>query len=183
MPLGAAIRLLVVHLPVDPDLDDGDVRPLDRRVVVPLVAVGGVAGSLCRVLLQRAIGGPGSSGADWPWDTLIVNVVGSLLLGWLLAWLHEVAPAARVPRPLLGTGFCGGFTTFSTFALEVAAAGRAGNPDGAIPYVVASVVGSLLAAAAGVVLGRVVARASDRERWLRRVGHAARSGRRRGDGS
>lgn len=182
MPLAAAVRLLVVHLPVDPDLDDRETRPLGRRAVVVLVAVGGLAGSLCRAGVQAAIGSPGTSGADWPWDTLTVNLFGSLLLGGLLAWLHEVAPGARVPRPLVGTGFCGGFTTFSTFAVEVSVAGRSQHLGLAVPYLVASVVGSVLAAALGVLLARVVARAANRERWLRRVRHAARAGK-RGDRS
>ncbi len=176
MPLATALRLLVVHLPVDPDLDDRVTRPLDRRVVVALIAIGGSAGSLCRGLVQSSIGGPVTSGAELPWDTLSVNLVGSLLLGYLLAWLHEVRPTARVPRPLLGTGFCGGFTTFSTFAVEVTVAGRSQHVAVAVPYLVASVLGSVLAAAVGVLFARVVARAGNRERWLRRVRHAARAG-------
>lgn len=175
MPLATALRLLVVHLPVDPDLDDRAGPPLDRRAVLSLVAIGGAAGALCRGLVQTAIGSPGTSGADWPSDTLVVNLVGSFLLGWLLAWLHEVAPTARVPRPLLGTGFCGGFTTFSTFAVEFTTRTAQSHAPLAFGYVVASVVLSLAAAVLGIVVVRVGVRLTDRSAWHRRLRHATAS--------
>ena len=68
------------------------------------VYVGGVAGTLARAGVAEAIASP--------WATLLVNVIGAALLGYVV-----VALPAR--RPLLGTGFCGGLTTFSTLQLEV----------------------------------------------------------------
>jgi len=58
---------------------------------------------------------PGS----WPWATFGVNVAGAFILGWLITRLQERVPPSAYRRPLLGTGFCGAFTTFSTFQVEL----------------------------------------------------------------
>jgi CrcB protein len=90
----------------------------------------------------------------FPWTVLMVNVAGSVLLGVVLAeeWNH---PTKRL---LLhdggGIGFCGGLTTFSTFALEVVELGRGDEYAIATIYVVASVVGTI----AGVIAGAGVLR-------------------------
>jgi fluoride exporter len=158
-----------MRLPVDPDLDATDVPRLSRNTTVALVAVGGLAGTLARAGVAQAV--PPRPGG-WPWATLTVNIVGCLLLAIVLAGVHERLPTARVPRPLLGTGFCGGFTTFSTFALEFTTLSRDGNVGLASAYVGVSVVGSLLAAFVGVAVTRSALRLADREGLLRRVTHA-----------
>lgn len=78
------------------------------------IALGGALGSVLRALAGHAFAGP-----RFPWGTLLVNVAGSLLIGWLMARLGglEPAPAARM-QSLLIVGFCGGFTTFSTFSWQ-----------------------------------------------------------------
>jgi CrcB protein len=108
------------------------------------VAAGGIAGASLRWIVVT-LTTPGT----FPWPVLIINVCGSVLLGMLMAeeWRH---PTARV---LLhdggGIGFCGGFTTFSTFGVEVAELLRADDVATATVYVLASVGGSI----AGVLLG------------------------------
>lgn len=117
------------------------------------IALGGAAGSLLRygigsVVQQRA-------GAGFPVGTLVVNVTGSLLLGFLMRWLLETTVSPEM-RAALTIGLCGGYTTFSTFSadtvrlLEEGSWGRAGS------YVVASVALSLLATIAGLALARFV---------------------------
>lgn len=87
------------------------------------------------------------------WSTVAINVVGSFLLGLLVAehWF------GRDVREGLGVGFLGGFTTFSTFSVQAVLEVEAGEPGRAVGYVLASVLGGLLAAAAGYRLGRLMA--------------------------
>jgi CrcB protein len=87
------------------------------------------------------------------WTTVGINVVGSFLLG-LLAAEHWFS---RDVREALGVGFLGGFTTFSTFSVQVVLEVDGGRPEKAVAYVAASVVGGIAAATAGYVLGRRLA--------------------------
>lgn len=87
------------------------------------------------------------------WTTVGINVVGSFLLG-LLAAEHWFS---RDMREALGVGFLGGFTTFSTFSVQVVLEVDGGRPEKAVAYVAASVVGGIAAATAGYVLGRRLA--------------------------
>lgn len=81
------------------------------------IAVGGVAGALGRAALDRALPWDGHG---WPWSTFLVNVAGTLVLGYLATRLQERLPPSTYRRPLLGTGLCGALTTFSTFQVELA---------------------------------------------------------------
>jgi CrcB protein len=90
------------------------VRP-DRRELIA-VFLGGCAGTLARAVLGEAL--PHEPGT-WPWATFTVNVAGAFLLGWLITRLQERLPPSAYRRPLLGTGLCGGLTTFSTFQFEL----------------------------------------------------------------
>lgn len=95
--------------------DDPDVGRLSLHgPVVVVVAVGGAVGALGRLGLNTAL--PHTGG--FPLSTVLENVVGSLLLGALTVLLTELRPAHRLVRPFLGTGVLGGFTTFSTYAVE-----------------------------------------------------------------
>ena len=87
------------------------------------------------------------------WTTVGINVVGSFFLG-LLAAEHWFS---RDMREALGVGFLGGFTTFSTFSVQVVLEVDGGRPEKAVAYVMASVVGGIAAATAGYVLGRRLA--------------------------
>ncbi|MFD7505528.1 fluoride efflux transporter FluC [Streptomyces sp. NPDC059850] len=83
--------------------------------VVCVVAVGGAIGASARY--GAALLWPTPTGA-FPWTTLLVNAVGCALIGVLLALIGEVWAAHRLVRPFLGTGVLGGFTTFSTYAVD-----------------------------------------------------------------
>jgi fluoride exporter len=118
-------------------------------------ALGGALGTLARWGIAEALP---SSPAGWPWSTLLVNLTGCLLLGLLAAALFTRHPGHPWLRPFLGTGVLGGYTTFSTFAVDVVRLADAGAWPVAAGYVLASVAGGVLAAAVGVRLGRTVPR-------------------------
>ncbi|WP_347058619.1 fluoride efflux transporter CrcB [Blastococcus sp. HT6-30] len=111
-----------------------------------LAALGGALGSLARWSLAEAV--PTSPGG-WPWATLLVNLTGCLLLGALLAALTASSPEPGWARPLLGVGVLGGYTTYSTFAVEVVALVEGGAPVWAAGYVLASAVGGVVAVLLG----------------------------------
>jgi CrcB protein len=117
-----------------------------------LAALGGALGALARWAVATAL--PASPGG-WPWATLLVNLTGCLLIGVLLAVLLARFPTSTRLRPFLAVGVLGGYTTFSTFAVDVVRLGEAGAWQLAAGYVLASVLGG----AAAVVLGLVAARA------------------------
>lgn len=87
----------------------------DRRQIAA-VYVGGAIGSLMRALVGQLL--PWSVG-QWPWATFTVNVAGCALLGYFTTRLQEQLPVSAYRRPLLGSGLCGGLTTFSTLQLEL----------------------------------------------------------------
>jgi fluoride exporter len=118
-----------------------------------LVAAGGALGSAARYGVGRLVG-PQLAGVV-PWQTFIVNATGSFLIGLLL-----VAAARRGwPgwwRPFLAVGILGGYTTFSTFALETVELALRGSYVTASGYALGSLAVGLAAAAAGISLGRAV---------------------------
>lgn len=118
-----------------------------------LVAAGGAIGSVARYGVGRLMG-PQLTGAV-PWQTFFVNATGAFLIGLLLV------AAARLGwpgwwRPFLAVGILGGYTTFSTFALETVELALRGAYATAGAYAAGSLVVGLLAAAAGIFLGRAV---------------------------
>jgi CrcB protein len=123
-------------------------------VVYLLAAVGAALGALARWGVAETL--PRSSG-EWPWATLVVNLTGCLLIGVLLAVLGVRRPDDEHLRTFLGAGVLGGFTTFSAFAVEVADLLRAGAPAVAAAYAAVSVLGGLLAVAAGLRIGALTA--------------------------
>ena len=102
------------------------------------VALGGALGSVCRYLVSRMIV------TSFPWGTFTVNVIGSLLIG-LLVGLTAKSIVSPEMKLLLVTGFCGGFTTFSTFANESFAMIKAGDMMMTALYVAASVIAGIVA--------------------------------------
>jgi fluoride exporter len=113
-----------------------------------LVAVGGVLGVLARYGLSRLT----LHHESLIWTTVGINIAGSFLLGVLAAetWF------SRDVREGIGVGFLGGFTTFSTFSVQIVLEVDGGEPARAGLYLAGSVVGGIAAAAAGFALGRVV---------------------------
>jgi CrcB protein len=91
------------------------VRVADGRQIAAVYA-GGAVGSVARAMVGQAL--PWTVG-DWPWATFVVNVVGCALLGYFTTRLQEQLPVSAYRRPLLGSGLCGGLTTFSTLQLEL----------------------------------------------------------------
>ena len=106
------------------------------------VFVGGAIGTLARAgLATLAASEPGR----WPWPTFIVNIVGAFLLGYFATRLLERLPVSSYRRPLLGTGLCGGLTTFSTMQVETVRMLERHHYGLAIGYTVASIAAGLLA--------------------------------------
>ena len=106
------------------------------------VFVGGALGTLARAALATfAAPDPGR----WPWPTFIVNIVGAFLLGYFTTRLLERLPVSSYRRPLLGTGFCGGLTTFSTMHVEIVRMLEQHNYGLAAGYIAASLAAGLLA--------------------------------------
>lgn len=117
----------------------------DLRTVA-LVGIGGAAGTLTRYALGRLAS---VAAGTFPTTTFAINVTGAFVLGLLLGTLARTRPSDRVWRPLLGVGFLGGYTTFSTFALETTQLVRSHHAVIAGVYVVVSLVVGLLAARLG----------------------------------
>lgn len=127
-----------------------------------LIFFGGGWGSLSRYWLSRAIAqhwgasldsAAGIVGTKFPWGTLGVNVVGCFIIGWVLA-LADRQLLSREQTLLLATGFCGGFTTFSSFAYEGQGLWDDRRFGLALAYSLGSVVLGGLATGLGLFLGR-----------------------------
>lgn len=160
-----------VHtLPVDPDVEPEDrvrhaplerrrhplVRLLaERRDVLAVIAVGGATGALAR--WGTSVAWPVAAGA-FPWTTLQVNALGAFLIGVLMVLVRTRGRESRLLRPFLGVGVLGGYTTFSTYSLDIHQllldhrAGLAGA------YLAASVALGLVGAWLGVLTGGTIAR-------------------------
>jgi CrcB protein len=87
----------------------------DRREIAAIFA-GGALGTLARAALAEAFP---HSATSWPWPTFAVNITAAFLLGYFVTRLQERLPLSSYRRPLLGTGLCGGLSTFSTMQVEL----------------------------------------------------------------
>lgn len=117
------------------------------------VSLGAVLGANLRYLVSRLVARYFS--AALPWGTLIVNVTGSFILGFFMIWVTDRVLADPRWRPLIAVGFCGGYTTFSSYSYEtfnLLEQGHFGLATG-------NFLGNNLLALAGVLGGAVVARA------------------------
>ena len=125
----------------------------------PLLAVsaGGVLGTAARLAVDVVLP---HGGATFPVGTLLVNLVGSFLLGMLVARVWPTAPEWL--RAGLGPGLLGSFTTFSALAVSAVELAAAGVAASAVVYVAASVIGGIAAAALGLRLGAPRATADPR---------------------
>lgn len=150
-------------LPHDPDLevDEGsDGAPVAVHLTptfIALVALGGAAGTLARHGVEQMLGHPDGL----PLGTITVNLVGAFALGALLEGLATRGSDVgrrRAARLLLGTGFLGGFTTYSALAVETDGLLRDGRVAIALAYGLTTVVVGLLASLAGVFCARRAAR-------------------------
>ena len=121
--------------------------------MTPAIAAGlmvaGAVGAPCRYLLDGYV--QDRSEGAFPWGTFVVNMTGSLLLGLITgAALYHAFPGT--PKVWLGTGFCGAYTTFSTFTFEAVRLLEEGDMSDALSNVGASVLAGTLCAAAGLAL-------------------------------
>jgi CrcB protein len=118
-----------------------------------LVAGGSAAGGLARWLLGQA--SAALFGEAFPWGTLIINLTGCLFLGWFGTLLFDgLVPHHEELKLLLAVGFCGAYTTFSTFEYEADTFLKKGDGTLGILYIAASVVLGLLAIRLGIILAR-----------------------------
>ncbi|MFI0481196.1 fluoride efflux transporter FluC [Actinomadura sp. 9N215] len=147
--------------PVDPDVDLRVPRQRQELRRAPwetlaAVSAGGVLGALARYGLTTAFPyGPG----DFPWAVFWINVSGCLLIGVLMVLITETWRAHRLVRPFLGVGILGGFTTFSTYAVDIQRAVDGGAPRVGLAYLALTLVAALAAVVAGTRLTRALARA------------------------
>jgi CrcB protein len=148
--------------PVGSDADSNAERLPRRRELraVPwgtlaVISAGGVLGALARYGLSQAFPHqpPGAG-----WATFGINVAGCLLIGMLMVAVTEVWRAHRMVRPFLGVGVLGGFTTFSTYIVDIQRAVAAGAPRIALAYLAGTLVAALAAVHAGVHLARLLTR-------------------------
>lgn len=121
--------------------------------MLPLyIAVGGAIGSVTRYFIGMAI--QQRIGTTFPLGTLVINITGSFLLGFLLRATFSTTTLSPEQRALLTTGFCGGYTTFSTFSFDTAGMIEDGSYKRAITYLGLSVAVSLVATFAGFALAQ-----------------------------
>jgi CrcB protein len=137
-----------------PDATPGADREVPALMAYLLAALGGALGSLARWGVAEVLPSPGG----FPWATLLVNLTGCLLLGAVLATLAGRSPEPPWALPFLGTGVLGGYTTYSTFAVDVVDLVDGGALGLAAGYVLTSAVGGVAAVALGAVAVRRLTR-------------------------
>src|SRR5437762_7892468 len=119
-----------------------------------LVAVGGGVGSIARYLCQKWVNE--NHAHPFPWGTLLVNLAGCFLIGIVYAAAEKTTFISPQIRLLLITGFCGGFTTFSTFAFENMTLLRGDDTIYFLVYAIGSVVLGIIAVFAGIGLMKLL---------------------------
>lgn len=149
--------------PADPPVDsDVDLRVPRQRAelrrapweTLGAISAGGALGALARFGLSTAFPyGPD----EFPWPVFWTNVAGCLLIGVLMVLITEVRPVHRLVRPFLGVGVLGGFTTFSTYTVDIQRAVEHGAPRVGLAYLALTPAAALAAVLAGVRLTRALA--------------------------
>ncbi|WP_427892752.1 fluoride efflux transporter FluC [Kribbella sp. GL6] len=130
---------------VDSDVDlrvDGRDRRVHDPAVLGVIAAGGALGATARYLI--GLGWPTPVGG-FPVNTFVINIVGCGLIGILMVLVTDVFTQQRLVRPFLGTGVLGGFTTFSTYAVDIEKLVTGDHAGTALLYLAATIVGALLA--------------------------------------
>jgi fluoride exporter len=134
--------------------------------LLAVIALGGIIGAEARYAVSLWLP---HRAEQVPVGTWLVNTSGCLLIGVLMVVITELTVPHRLVRPFLGVGVLGGYTTFSTATVEVQQLVQHGRAALALSYLVGTVAGALLAAAAGMAMTRAIGAA-----WRRRAGRAAR---------
>jgi CrcB protein len=148
------------RLPVDSDIDLHVKRQrfeLRRApwTVLGAISAGGVLGALARYGLATAW--PHRSD-QFPWATFVTNVSGCLLIGVLMVLITEVWAAHRLLRPFLGVGVLGGYTTFSTYTVDIQQLVANGAARTGLLYLAGTLAAALVAVYAGITLARLATR-------------------------
>lgn len=123
--------------------------------MIAAIFAGGFCGAILRALVGEALP---YDGGHWPWATLVVNVAGALLLGWVITRVEDGREPFRHAGRLLGTGFCAALTTFSTLQLELLQMVDDGRYALAAAYALVSIAAGLAAVALTTQLTRAEAR-------------------------
>ena len=139
--------------PTDPDVDlhVPTMRTELHAPVLAAISAGGVVGALARYGLATAWPHPPHG---FPWSTFVINVTGCFLIGALMVIVTEVVTHKPLLRPFLGVGVLGGYTTFSTYIVDIQRTATAGAPLVALGYLALTLLGALLAVYTGTVLTR-----------------------------
>ena len=132
--------------------------PRLRADIVAVVFAGGCLGGAARYWATST-----HPGGAFPWSTLAVNLVGAFVLALVVVIASELV-SSRYLRPLVGTGFCGALTTFSSVVVSADRLFAHHRAATAVGYLVATLVGGLAAAALGLVTGRALASGRRRDR-------------------
>ncbi|MGH4030114.1 fluoride efflux transporter CrcB [Actinomycetota bacterium Odt1-20B] len=144
--------------PIDPDVPGADARAAARELgpVVAAVSLGGAVGASARY--GASLLWPTAPDA-FPWTTLLVNAVGCAVMGVFMVLITDVWPVHRLVRPFFGTGVLGGFTTFSTYAVDIRRLVDTGRAGTGLAYLALTLLAALAAVwgAAGLTR-RLVAR-------------------------
>lgn len=119
--------------------------------VLAVISAGGVAGALARYGFTEAFP---HSAQGFAWATFGINVSGCLLIGVLMVLVSDVWPTRRLLRPFVGTGVLGGYTTFSTYIIDIQQLLAAGAARTALAYLAATLLTALAAVYAGIILTR-----------------------------
>lgn len=118
------------------------------------VMLGGAIGAGCRHLVGQVM--LARLGPGFPWWTLSINIMGSLAMGLLIGWLARGSDGGDMARLFVGVGVLGGFTTFSSFSMEFWLLFERGQTAQAAAYVLASVIGAVVACGLGLFVVRQV---------------------------
>lgn len=150
--------------PIDPDVDlhvqAHRTETALHRATLPAIALGGAAGATARHWLELLW--PVTAG-NFPWATFATNVSGCLLIGVLMVIVQETSAAHSLVRPFLGVGVLGGFTTFSTYAVQVRSLIAESYPTLALAYLFGTLAACLLA----VMVGLSATRSGVHRHWRR----------------
>ncbi|KAF0247884.1 MAG: CrcB protein [bacterium] len=119
-----------------------------------VIALGGAIGSITRFLIGNLISSYIKS--NYPWGTFVINISGSLIIGFFLVLITERIPTDQHWRLAIIVGFTGAYTTFSTFEYEILYLLEKGKIISAILYITTSIITGLLAVWAGALLARQI---------------------------
>lgn len=149
-------RILSALEPIDPDVDltdPGQRQELRRKhgAVLLAVAAGGKLSALLRFQFGRWWPTPTPA---FPWTTLLINISGCLVIGAFMVLITEQWAPHPLLRSFFGTGVLGGYTTFSTYAVDIILLTCAGHPLTAVAYLLGTLLGALAAVSVGMLATR-----------------------------